>query len=250
VQVFAASAHPLGGCWRDPDAAFDPDDPCNRRSAPASAPVVVASRAGVTTTQSGGMVWADGASALSVPPSTPAHDAPSGPSYAISADGCVRDLDAAYDPDHPCNGTAPQAPVMVAAAPSEPAPSRPAWSSSAVPAPQTVRVAAALPPPHHFALISSAQAEPVPVSAVGAGWGVQLGAFASADYARLVAQAAQRVATEYLAPARMVLGRSGPPGGQALFQARLIGVSQPSATKACAKLNAHRWDCLMVPPGG
>jgi soluble lytic murein transglycosylase-like protein len=246
VQVYAASAHTLGGCWRDPDAAYDPDDPCNRHSAPASAPVVVAARAGVTTTRAGGMVWADGASALSPPPPAPPSQAPvPSPSYAVSANGCVRDLDAAYDPQHPCNGTARQAPVMLAAAPPVPPPSAPAWGSRPAAAPPLVRVAATK-PAHRFALIATAQAEPVPVSAAGAGWGVQVGAFASADYARLVAQAAQRVATEYLAPARLVLGR----GGQALFQARLIGVSQPSATKACAKLNAHRWDCLTVPPGG
>jgi cell division septation protein DedD len=37
VQVYAAYARPLGGCWRDPDAAYDPNDRCNRASAPSSA---------------------------------------------------------------------------------------------------------------------------------------------------------------------------------------------------------------------
>jgi D-alanyl-D-alanine carboxypeptidase len=251
VQVYAASSRSLGGCWRDPDAAYDPDDPCNRRSSPASAPVVVASRPGITTTRSGGVIWANGASALSAPPPAPIP-APN-PAYAVAAGGCVRDLDAAYDPDHPCNGNAPHAPVMVAAAPPPAAaPANPAWGSGGA-------TASAAPPPayyaaaaHHnrFALISSAQAEPLPFNPSGAGWGVQVGAFASADYARLVAQAAQRVAVEYLAPARMVLGRTEPLGGQSLFRARLVGISQPAATKACAKLSSHRWDCLTVPPGG
>ena len=269
VQVYAASARPLGGCWRDPDAAYDPDDPCNRHTAPASAPVVVASRAGVTTTRAGNVIWADGASALAVPPRWPAP-VPA-PATKTAAGGCVRDLDAAYDPEHPCNGGARQGPVIVAAAPpaalpapaalSAPGPapgsgpawgsgrapgSRPAWGSGPAAAPARYAAAAHR---NRFALISSAQAEPLPFRASPAGWGVQVGAFASAEFARQVAIAAQRVAARDLGPARIEL-KEAAPAGQLLFRSRLVGVSRPAADNACAMLTAHRWDCLTVPPGG
>ncbi len=55
VQVYAAYARPLGGCWRDPNAAYDPDDTCNRATPPASAPIRSALVAGPTA--SGSVLW-------------------------------------------------------------------------------------------------------------------------------------------------------------------------------------------------
>jgi D-alanyl-D-alanine carboxypeptidase len=74
VQVYAAYARPLGGCWRDPDAAYDPDDACNRKSAPASAPVVTASEAGAVTRQ-GTVLWGSALSARppAAEPAPPRH---------------------------------------------------------------------------------------------------------------------------------------------------------------------------------
>jgi soluble lytic murein transglycosylase-like protein len=67
VQVYAAYTRSLGACWRDPDAAYDPDDPCNRKAAPSSAPVIATAEPGATT-RAGTVIWG---SALSASPSTP-----------------------------------------------------------------------------------------------------------------------------------------------------------------------------------
>ncbi len=182
VQLYAATARPLGGCWRDPDAAYDPDDKCNRATPPASAPL--------QTAQSGGPTRA----------------------------GAVL------------------------------------WGSNAAPAPAPYRpqtYAAATPPRHaRFALIASAQAEPMRISPADARWGVQVGAFANPDQARQTAERARRIAPEELASAQTMLGTTAPFGGQTLYRARLVGITHPAAETACGRLSAQNWACLTVPPGG
>ncbi len=193
VQVYAASARPLGGCWRDPNAAYDPEDKCNRATPPASAPVQTAQLSGGTT-QRGAVLWGSNGNATPAPP-------PPAPAYA-------------------------------------PAPYQPP------------RYAAAAPAHSRFALIASAQAEPVHMSTADARWGIQVGAFANPDQARQVADRARRVAPEELAGAQTILGTTAPFGGQTLYRARLIGITHPAAENACGRLNAQSWACLTVPPGG
>jgi D-alanyl-D-alanine carboxypeptidase len=183
VQVYAANMRTLGGCWRDPDAAYDPDDKCNRATPPASAPVQTA-RSGSPTRQ-GAVLWGSG----SAPGPAPAQ---------------------------------PQPQIFAAAAPRH----------------------------ARFALIASAQADPVRMSTADAGWGVQVGAFANPDQARQVAESARRMAPEELASAQTTLGTTAPFGGQTLYRARLIGITHPAAETACGRLTAQSWACLTVPPGG
>jgi hypothetical protein len=192
VQVYAAYARPLGGCWRDPDAAYDPTAKCDSQP-PSAAPVPQQVAQASAPTAAGSVLW--GGQQPSAPPPAP---------------------------------------------PAAPAPP--------VPAPQSY--AGVRPRPSRFALIPSAQAEPVPVSMADRRWGVQVGAFANPDQARQVAENARRVAPQQLASAQTVLGRTAPFGGQTLFRARLEGISQPDADTACFRLEAQRWACLTVPPGG
>jgi hypothetical protein len=183
VQVYAAYARPLGGCWRDPNAAYDPADTCNRATAPASAPVRSALSAGPTA--EGSVLWGRGGQPVQAAPPPPTR-------YAVA------------------------------------------------------------PPPRHsrFALIASAQAEPVAISAADARWGVQVGAFTDPGHAASAAARARGVAPQELARAQIMLGQTTPFGGHVLYRARLEGITHPVADAACVKLTSARWDCLIVPPGG
>jgi hypothetical protein len=152
---------------------------------------------------------------------------------------------------NPSDSPAPaeqQAPVEVAEAAQPTAAGAVLWNN-----PPSQPAPSAQPPvPHYsrFALIASAQAEPMPMSAGGAGWGVQVGAFASPDLARQTADRARSVAPTQLASAHTVLGTVNPGGGGTLNYARLVGITHPAATNACSRLIAESWACLTVPPGG
>jgi D-alanyl-D-alanine carboxypeptidase len=224
ARLYAANAVGAGGC--DLDAAYNPNHPCRpargtARVYAAPAPVYVAA-----------------------PP---------------SAGGCARDPDAAYEPSQPC-GAAP-APVQVAEA--EPSRGVVAWGQGApapasftpaTPAASPVYPQAAHPVPARrsasFALIPSAQAEPLPVTAGGALWGIQVGAFADATLATATAEKARASAPDVLVRARPTLGIATSPSGATLYRARLTGITHPAANTACQELGAKRFPCLTVPPGG
>lgn len=216
---------PIARCWRDPDAAYDPDAPC--RAAP---PARVA--------------------ALAPPPPIRQPQAPSAQ--------CWRDPNAAYDPDAPCRTrpvqVAESAPVPLAQAT---APGGVLWSAGEAPvsvAPVHVAAATQAAPPRRHSLSSylipsAAAAELPPMRASGA-WAIQVGAFADAGQARRVADSARGMAPRQLDNARTVLGATTPFGGQILYRARLLGLSAESAASACSALAARRQACVTVPPGG
>jgi hypothetical protein len=233
VQVYAASAPSLGGCWRDPNAAYDPDNPCNRSTPPASASASASAQGQVAQvaqaggpTAAGSVLWGGAAQA-------PAPAAPPPPqSYAAA----------------PPYGEAPSR--AYAEAPPSRAYAEAPPSRAYAGAPPARAYAEAPPSRRRFALIASAQAEPVRVTLADARWGVQVGAFADPAQARQAADSARRMAPEQLDPARTVLGTTAPFGGQVLYRARLLGITQPAADTACGRLAARRWACLTVPPGG
>ena len=140
---------------------------------------------------------------------------------------------------------APQAPVEVAEAAPATQPGTVIWGSG------TQAQAAPPPTPHYarFALISSAQAEPMPMTAGGSRWGIQVGAFADPSLARRTAESARNVAPTQLASAQTVLGTTSA-GGALLYRARLVGITHPAATNACSRLIVESWPCVTVPPGG
>ena len=93
-------------CWRDPDAAYDPDAPC--RAAP---PVRVASAAALVQPRrqpAGNTCWHDPDAAYD--PDAPCRAAPPAVFAAVApvarlqprGANCWRDPNAAYDPDAPC----------------------------------------------------------------------------------------------------------------------------------------------------
>jgi D-alanyl-D-alanine carboxypeptidase len=75
-------------------------------------------------------------------------------------------------------------------------------------------------------------------------WGVQVGAFAKMDAARRAAQAAQRLAPNYLADATIDVSEAGK-----RYRARLLGISQAQARDACRALDKRDMDCMTLGPG-
>jgi hypothetical protein len=265
----------IAGCWRDPDAAYDPDAPC--RAAPP--PVQVAQALPPTapafsarTTQ----CWHDpdaaydpSAPCQTPPPPPPATTAP--PVQTAMAPrqpgaACWHDPNAAYDPTAPCQ--TPPAPAQVAAAspapPLAPPPAQMRFAESSrsptlpgsvlwggkAPAPRPVTQS---PPSHHsFAnyLIPQAAAAELPAPRASGAWSIQVGAFASVDLARSIAAGAKTLAPSLLSGTHTVVGLTAPFGGHVLYRARLAGLSAHDAANACSLLAAQRQACVTVPPGG
>ncbi len=168
------------------------------------------------------------------------------PSAASFAAGC--DVDAAYDPNHPCSApVAPGPPVAEASAAPEPA-AQPA----AAPAVASDATGSAIYQPAPAAPVSAVPAMAAPVVAMaapGGAWGIQVGAFASAGLARAVAEGAREEAPEWLGDAGVALPATTPFGGNILYQARLVNLTQHEAADACAALNRRQLPCVVVQAG-
>jgi hypothetical protein len=264
---------PIAGCWRDPDAAYDPDAPC--RAAPPPVQVAQSAPPPSYPTQTA-QCWHDpnaaydpGAPCQTPPPAPPVQLAAAtppapAPTPAPRGAACWHDPNAAYDPDAPCQ--TPPAPIQAAPASPAPAaaplqladasppaaataPGRVLWGSNATPP----RPAPQPRPAHHsFAtyLIPQAAAAELPAPRAAGAWSIQVGAFASADLARSIAAGAKTLAPHLLAGARPIVGMTAPFGGRVLYRARLAGLSAQEAANACSLLASQRQACVTVPPGG
>ena len=221
---------PRPGCWQDPNAAYDPDAPCQAPppvSPPAPQPQRLAEAEPAQAPEGGGTVpgatlWGSGAAAP--PPQRTAQQAYSPPPYTPPA----------YAP--PASTPPAQAPLPRYAEMSPP----PAPLRS--PEPQA--------PSHRFAFMPSAAAATVRPAMASGGWAVQVGAFANPAQARSVAETARTRAPRELQSAQTVLGTTAPFGGQVLYRARLLGLSAGTASAACGELAAQSMACVTVPPGG
>lgn len=240
---------PIAGCWRDPDAAYDPDAPCRAAPPPRAAPrpLTIAANARQDC-------WHDPNAAYD--PDAPCRPAPAvsatpAPEVAGSAGrSCWHDPNAAYDPSAPCQPAPVQvAEAVPAAARQSTRPGQVLWGSQSAPA--VAGPTAAAPPHHSLAsyLVPSAAASELPPPAAGA-WSIQVGAFATADQARHVADLARGLVPHALSRARTVLGQTAPFGGHVLYRARLAGLSSAAASSACSALSAQRQACVTVAPGG
>jgi len=180
------------------------------------------------------------------------------PSAASFASGC--DVDAAYDPDHPCSapvgatpvgatpvGATPVGATPVGATPVGATPVAPVEvaASAAQPAVASDEPGSAIYQPGPSAVAVPAVAVPVAAAPEGA-WGIQVGAFASAGLARAVAEGARAEAPQWLGDAGVALPATTPFGGNILYQARLVNLSQAAAADACAALNHRQLPCVVV----
>jgi hypothetical protein len=259
VQV--ASRATASGC--DPDAAYNPDGPCTKLRPAEMQPAVMASAASAA-----GM--ASAASAGAVPASLLAA--------AYRPGAC--DPDAAYDPAHPCQPSAPASAQEAVYATPSPAPSygeggcdpdaaydpsRPCQPLPASPAPV---VAQSLPPPASRAIpvrpadyaLAGRRPEQRPVQerlaqvvAFAPGpppgrWAIQVGAFANLATAQEAAESARSALPDILRTAKIELPATTPFGSQVAFRARLSGLSPSAAEDACARLTGRGRACITVPP--
>jgi cell division septation protein DedD len=167
---------------------------------------------------------------------------------ARTSDGCLRNVDAAYDPSnclvdrdvpHPDPVeplTAPQPVIEVASAPPVAARQQalPVELASYV-EPGSARSA----PAYHLTPVTYTH------PASGGGWAVQVGAFSSGSDARVALEQAQAI-----------IGRKGDaspvvtkvsPAAKSLYRARLVGFAAQDATTACRILHSHAVACFAVP---
>lgn len=108
------------------------------------------------------------------------------------------------------------------------------------PEPSRVRLVAATRP----SLISSAAAaEPGRIA-------IQVGAFSSPSEARRAAESARGIARSIPRSAETMIGTARRSDGSVLFRARLVGMTEGSATSACQRLLANGRPCFVVPADG
>lgn len=92
--------------------------------------------------------------------------------------------------------------------------------------------------------------KPTPDEAgAGPGWGIQVGAYGSEARAQRAVGLARRDAAALLASSRVAIVPVEV-RGRRLFRARLVGLSQDQARRACGLLRSGRLDCVAVPPAG
>jgi hypothetical protein len=233
------------GC--DLNAAYNPNHPCSTLLQAAVQP---------TSTQP----------SSTQPAYTQQAYAPEAVVRQVGSGGC--DLDAAYDPAHPCTSSAQSAAVsstasvqrapaagvqLASAANCDPNaafnPARPCHGA-------TVASTVVLPPARgrppsavfHQPTTPSPHALPSRPAEPGGGWAIQVGAFASPGLARTVAEGARAQAPDQLRSAALALQPTAPFGSKVLYRARLAHLSASAASSACARLNHRQLPCVVVPP--
>ncbi|WP_173575904.1 transglycosylase SLT domain-containing protein [Acetobacter fallax] len=168
-------------------------------------------------------------------------------SMTRTADGCLRDADAAYDSSN-ClmDHDTPHANPVAAPQPVAP----PLAVASALPPPLPVELASYVEPasvPNRVAAQPAVATTGYSYSAAGGRpWAVQVGAFSSGSDARVaLAQAQTLIGTS---PGRLgaVVTRVSP-SAHSLFRARLVGFGAQDAAAACRVLHTHSIACFTVP---
>lgn len=80
-----------------------------------------------------------------------------------------------------------------------------------------------------------------------AGWSIQVGAFkAKAPARRAAKRAARQLSSKHSGTRVQILPTKL--GNELIYRARLVGLSQNSATEACRRLKSRRVSCVPVPP--
>lgn len=206
-----------GVCWHDPDAAYDPDAPCQTPppAEPIAAPVVLA---------------------MATPSVVPIRQSPSlpPPSPAGAVPGCRRDPDAAFD------------------APCSPAPAASmAWTQPAYrPAAYAAPVGFAAPRPMAVMASAGTGATTRAAGTGYGGWAIQVGAYNSVEQARFAATMARQADFGRLAGSQSLVQATAPFGHAVLYRARLAGLARGDAGQACSELSGRGIPCMVVSPGG
>ena len=231
APVQLASAEPamqptLGGGGCDLSAAYDPNHPCTSAgaTAPAASPAPVQ------------LAAAQPAAAPPAPVPAPMQLAAAQPATASS--GC--NLDAAYDPTHPCTSA-----DRAVAAPAPPRPPAPVQLAEAQPLSEDVDPPFMRSRPAPFLRAGGAAAHMLALPAHD--WAIQVGAYANPGLARAVAEGARAQAPGQLRAASLSLPPT-PNGSGVLYRARLVNLSASAAADACWQLNQRQLPCTVVQP--
>lgn len=95
---------------------------------------------------------------------------------------------------------------------------------------------------------SEARSErPAATSRRSPGWGIQVGAFAQVEPARRAAERAVKVARTHLSSATVELSPLQKKSGS-VYRARLVGIGEGDARKACKILHKRKMDCVPLTP--
>jgi D-alanyl-D-alanine carboxypeptidase len=160
----------------------------------------------------------------------------------LGANGC--DLNAAYDPNHPCTSL-PQT-----AAGSSSASVQQVAAETPQPAARPVLMASAATQPLPAEKPTPPSQRPSPSAEPGGGWAIQVGAFKTPDLARAVAEGARSQAPDQLRSAALAVQPTAPFGSTVLYRARLANLSASAASNACTRLNQRQLPCVVVRPTG
>ena len=246
-----ASSRTPAGC--DPDAAYNPNGPCTKLR-----PAVVEAVAVAAVTPPYASAGCDPDAAYD--PTRPCVPARPGPVQAVTMPPAVAvasraptpsdcDPDAAYDPSRPCVPV--QAPTQQYQPPSYQPPvaaqARAPVVAQGLPLPPARR-------PNEYAMasrpIQERAVQPaafVPWDPPGR-WAIQVGAFANLSMAQSAAEHARSAVPDLLRTAKIELPATTPFGSQVAFRARLFGLSQSTASDACARLTSRGMACMTVAP--
>ena len=155
-------------------------------------------------------------------------------SLSRTADGCLRNADAAYDPAAPC--------LMDQDTPHDDGGNAPSMTAGAIaiadsaPLPGTQTSSAPSP------ILHAASYIPAPPGQ----WAVQIGAFSTDVEARQALDTTRQIIGTGRVPlATMVM--PVPVAGGTLYRARFVGFAADDALRACQTLHAHAMACLTVP---
>ena len=167
----------------------------------------------------------------------------------LGVNGC--DLNAAYDPNHPCTSL-PQTPAAPGVLMASAEGSAATASSPVQLVPPTVQSHPKRVPPPLPPSRSAAPsgAAPIQSASSGGGWAIQVGAFKSPDLAREVAEGARSQAPDQLRSAALAVQPTAPFGNTVLYRARLANLSASAAANACTRLNQRQLPCVVVRPTG
>lgn len=95
-----------------------------------------------------------------------------------------------------------------------------------------------------FALPARAE---TPAAALNKPWGIQVGAFANKKPARKAARKAARQLRKVTRKVEVMVAPTRQ-GDDMIYRARLVGLSESSANKACRQLRRKKVNCIPVPP--
>ena len=141
--------------------------------------------------------------------------------------------------------------VLIANSPAEPEPTGPRPRRKPPAYPQSVEIISMDGATARFA---GRAPPPAPVtqgmgSVADAEWGIQVGAFAVRSRADLAAQSAADSEPRLLSDVDVRVALLSH-GGKTLYRARLVGLSETDALKACSALRRQSRDCAIVRPDG